>query len=266
MNNPTTAITDAMLQAARQASDWVADLRDEEISHIYLAMHGARPPMKIIPAQPIVFETGEPMQSTTPSTPMDICEVCSGAGDDGHGHICGKCDGAGGYPGSDLLSRLQQVRDLIEEPAFITVSTGFARYNADERDLILRAVIEAADKLSSLQKETDTLKAERDTPQVVEFAEAVQLEAWHQRDRWGADHDAGKTPFDWFWLVGYLAQKAASAQVAGDADKALHHTISTAAALANWHLAISGAHNRMVPGAPLPTMAQADASPKGEQA
>jgi hypothetical protein len=43
MNNPTTAITDAMLQAARQASDWVADLRDEEISHIYLAMQSATP-------------------------------------------------------------------------------------------------------------------------------------------------------------------------------------------------------------------------------
>jgi hypothetical protein len=43
MNRPTTAITDAMLQAARQASDWVADLRDEEISHIYLAMQSATP-------------------------------------------------------------------------------------------------------------------------------------------------------------------------------------------------------------------------------
>lgn len=97
------------------------------------------------------------------------------------------------------------------------------------------------------------LIAERDTPEVVDFAKAVQLEAWHQRDRWGADHDTGKTPFDWFWLVGYLAQKAATAQVAGDADKALHHTISTAAALANWHLAIAGVHSAMRPGIAQPS-------------
>lgn len=33
--------TEAMIEAARQASDWVADLRDDEISHIYLAMRAA---------------------------------------------------------------------------------------------------------------------------------------------------------------------------------------------------------------------------------
>ena len=66
------------------------------------------------------------------------------------------------------------------------------------------------------------------------------LEAAHQIDRWGADHDAGKTPWDWFWTVGYLAQKAASAALAGDTDKAKHHTISTSALLLNWHRRLSG--------------------------
>jgi hypothetical protein len=70
----------------------------------------------------------------------------------------------------------------------------------------------------------------------------------------------GKTPFDWFWLVGYLAQKAATSAVNGDAEKARHHTISTAAALANWHLALSGTDTRMVPGAPLPIIREADAA------
>lgn len=74
------------------------------------------------------------------------------------------------------------------------------------------------------------------------------LEASHQRARWGSDHDGGKTAWDWFWLIGYLAQKAASALVAGDRDKALHHCISTAAALANWHASILGGDNRMRPG------------------
>ncbi|WP_017978577.1 hypothetical protein [Sphingomonas melonis] len=86
------------------------------------------------------------------------------------------------------------------------------------------------------------------TPETIDFMIGVPLEATHQRERWAADNDAGKTPFDWFWLIGYLAQKAAAAAVAGDADKARHHTISTAAALANWHAALTGADTAMRPG------------------
>jgi hypothetical protein len=78
------------------------------------------------------------------------------------------------------------------------------------------------------------------SPETADFMAGVPLEAAHQRERWSVDHDAGKTPFGWFWLIGYLAQKAASAQVAGDTEKAKHHTISTAAALANWHAQLSG--------------------------
>jgi hypothetical protein len=85
-------------------------------------------------------------------------------------------------------------------------------------------------------------------PETADFMAGVPIEAAHQRERWGSHHDAGKTPFDWFWLVGYLAQKAASAAVAGDADKAKHHTISTAAALANWHASLTGADTSMRPG------------------
>lgn len=86
------------------------------------------------------------------------------------------------------------------------------------------------------------------TPETADFMAGVPLEAAHQRERWGAAHDAGKTPEDWFWLIGYLAQKALRAQNAGDMEKAQHHTISTAAALANWHAAISGADTSMRPG------------------
>lgn len=73
-------------------------------------------------------------------------------------------------------------------------------------------------------------------------------EAAHQRGRWASDHDSGKSPADWFWLIGYLAQKAMTAQMTGNTDKALHHCISTAAALNNWHAAISGANSDMRPG------------------
>jgi len=86
------------------------------------------------------------------------------------------------------------------------------------------------------------------TPELRDFSEGVTLEALHQRERWGAEHDAGKAPADWFWLVGYLAGKALHAQTSGNTEKALHHTISTAAALANWHAAITGENTAMRPG------------------
>jgi hypothetical protein len=91
-----------------------------------------------------------------------------------------------------------------------------------------------------LERIYEGLDALINRPEIEDFARGAVLEAAHQRERWESAHDSGKSPFDWFWLIGYLAQKAAAAAVAGDLDKALHHTISTAAALANWHLALRG--------------------------
>lgn len=114
-------------------------------------------------------------------------------------------------------------------------------------------------QLAAAQAENEALRDKIiNTPETADFMAGVPLEATHQRERWGADHDKGKTPWDWFWLIGYLSQKAASAAVAGDTEKAMHHAISTAAALANWHAALSGVDTRMVPGAPLPIQRQAD--------
>lgn len=84
------------------------------------------------------------------------------------------------------------------------------------------------------------LNAIINSPQSDDFLRAVSTEAEHQRQRWGSDHDAGKTPADWFWLVGYLGGKALHSQAAGDTDKAEHHIITTAAACANWHRAMFG--------------------------
>lgn len=102
------------------------------------------------------------------------------------------------------------------------------------------------------QNQIDALRARLNTPEIADFAAGVVAEAQHQRARFAASHDAGKTPLDWFWLIGFLAQKAAFAAIAGDQEKALHHTISTAAALANWHAALSGANNAMRPGIATP--------------
>lgn len=78
------------------------------------------------------------------------------------------------------------------------------------------------------------LEALLNTPVTDDFDRAVPLESAHQRYRWGNNHDEKKDAFDWFWLIGYLSQKAAASAVAGDADKAKHHIITTAAALRNW--------------------------------
>lgn len=90
----------------------------------------------------------------------------------------------------------------------------------------------------ALRARIATLEALINTPETTDWLKGVPLEAAHQVERWGADNDAGKTPFDWFWLIGYLAQKAAASAVAGDVEKARHHTISTGAALLNWHRAL----------------------------
>jgi hypothetical protein len=101
------------------------------------------------------------------------------------------------------------------------------------------------DELEAKCRELDALVNQ---PHTAKFLESVRAEVAHQVQRWGTVHDRAKAPQDWFWLVGYLAGKALAAHAAGDMEKALHHTISTSAALANWHAAISLADNRMSPG------------------
>ena len=102
--------------------------------------------------------------------------------------------------------------------------------------------------IQELETACETAKALLNTPEVDEFDKGVPLEAAHQVIRWGAEHDAGKNPEDWFWLVGYLAGKALAAQKAGNLEKAKHHCISTAAALRNWHAHIRSGESKMRPG------------------
>lgn len=106
---------------------------------------------------------------------------------------------------------------------------------------------------SALIGEIERLHALLNTPEVDEFDKAIPLEAVHQIERWGNEHDAGKNPEEWFWLVGYLAGKALAAHKAGDERRAKHHTISTAAALRNWHAHIRSGQTTMRPGIEPPT-------------
>ncbi|MGH8417985.1 MAG: hypothetical protein ACRER8_11995 [Pseudomonas sp.] len=103
-------------------------------------------------------------------------------------------------------------------------------------------------RLNVADQRVDDLETMLNTPHTAEWFEGVRLEAGHQIGRWGTGHDSGKAPADWFWLIGYLAQKAMTAQMYGDDEKARHHTISTGAVMLNWFRAIVGDSAAMRPG------------------
>jgi hypothetical protein len=114
-----------------------------------------------------------------------------------------------------------------------------------------RAGFNAASELSQARSahnlELDRLMALINTPEINAFLRAVHIEAVHQIERWGVASDRGKRAADWFWLVGFLAGKALHAATDGDHEKALHHCISTSAALYNWHCAIKAVDVRTCP-------------------
>jgi hypothetical protein len=85
-------------------------------------------------------------------------------------------------------------------------------------------------------------------PYIGAWVDEIMVEAAHQRERWGAKHDVGKNPQDWFWLGGYLGGKALHAHITGDLALARHHTVSAGAVLAHWAAQISGDENVMRPG------------------
>jgi hypothetical protein len=94
--------------------------------------------------------------------------------------------------------------------------------------------------LLAAKGEAERLHALINNPQTSDFLDAVRAEKAHQIERWGTAHDRSKSAEHWFWLVGYLAGKALRASISGDRQKALHHCVSSAAAVGNWFDAIQG--------------------------
>lgn len=135
---------------------------------------------------------------------------------------------------------LRALADMLDNRAALT--------GWPERIPIAAALRSAQDTIDAQKAEIERLEGAINTPELVDFPKAVSLEAVHQRERWGGAHDSGKAPEDWFWLLGYLAGKALHAAKSGNDEKALHHCVSSAAALANWHAAILGARTIMRPG------------------
>lgn len=103
------------------------------------------------------------------------------------------------------------------------------------QEKLLRDRADLLERAQKAEAEVARLTAILNTPSSAPFLEAAEAEAKHQVYRWGAEHDAIKTAWDWFWTLGCLGSKAAQAALARDWDKALHHTVTAAALLANWH-------------------------------
>ena len=153
----------------------------------------------------------------------------------------------------DIVDRLRQTTEQMASQCSVPMGLWNDHSNAcleaaDEIERLRARIVGLEAMLCDAQAEVERLRAALNTPEVDDFARGVVLEAQHQRARWGSKHDVGKAPADWFWLVGYLAGKALAAAIGGNNEKALHHTISTAAALANWHAALSGINQDMRPG------------------
>lgn len=75
----------------------------------------------------------------------------------------------------------------------------------------------------------DILKAE--TREYQTFLDAVEAEARRQKQIWGDEHDAAKSPSDWFWTLGYLGSQILKATPAQRRQR----IVEAAAFLANWH-------------------------------
>jgi hypothetical protein len=95
--------------------------------------------------------------------------------------------------------------------------------------------VDYTEQIANLTAALGRTREKVNTPEVHDFVAGVEREAAHQRERWGDDHDKAKTPEDWLWALAFLATKATQAARYGDREKYLHHIITAAAMLANWH-------------------------------
>ena len=78
------------------------------------------------------------------------------------------------------------------------------------------------------------------TPTIDNFLSGIIYESAHQVERWKDNVDRESESFNWVFLVGHLATRAAAYHEAGNKEKALHHTITTAAVCLNWHRFLKG--------------------------
>lgn len=88
----------------------------------------------------------------------------------------------------DLITEIEQLEKCLDmESAELAWSDSDGRAIQAERD--------------QLKAENEALRALLDTPHTAEWFEGVKLEAGHQIKRWVSEHDAGKSPADWFRAI-----------------------------------------------------------------
>lgn len=97
--------------------------------------------------------------------------------------------------------------------------------------VVVSVMNEAADEIERL---TNLIN----TPELNDFPKAVLIEAVHQRERWGEDHDKSKSVSDWLRLFTHLNAKIGKADWDNDIDKVKHHVITLAAVANNFHAEI----------------------------
>ena len=121
-----------------------------------------------------------------------------------------------------------------------------------------------ADRANENMIRAQTAEERLNMPETADFVQGVMIEAPHQVERWGEDHDRDKEPQDWFWTLGYLGGKVLAALKVGDAEKAKHHCISSAALMANWHAHISES-GPMIAGLSAPAERMGEIAARKEQ-
>ena len=141
--------------------------------------------------------------------------------------------------GAKYLAALQQV-NRQQDVTLAKLTAIVERSNAVNSECIRQR--------DAAQSEVARLTLLINTPRTDDYFEAVRIEAAHQIERWGVQHDAGKRPEDWVTLLVYLLGKAAKAHFDGDRDKLLHHVITVAAVALNWHRNVTGENTAMRPG------------------
>lgn len=91
------------------------------------------------------------------------------------------------------------------------------------------------------ESELENIKRKLNTPELTNFIEGVRLEAVHQQEKWGPEHDKRKRPGDWSLLLDYIKGKQVKAVWDGDLDKLKHHLITMSAICYNYHKCITDA-------------------------
>jgi hypothetical protein len=164
------------------------------------------------------------------------CGVQSALSDPSDGpSTCASCDAVAEADDQLILRVRREAPD-----ACTTAEIGAAKIRIEDAKIRIEN--------ARLWTEINRLNLLINSPQTADFMEAVRVEAAHQVERWGSEHDAGKRPEDWVTLVVYLLGKASKAHFDGDRGKLLHHVITLAAVALNWHRNMTGESTEMRPG------------------